>query len=379
MPPKCCTQDHIPLRHVEKLFDLRFKMKWNQKYQEYTTKNRVYCPAKGCGEWIKPANIHMDPHSGRKYGKCNRCRTKVCTTCNGKWHTNRECPKDEATLRFAEIVKKEGWQRCFNCSAVVELKEGCNHMTCRCRAEFCMICGSKWKTCDCPWFNYEAVENDRLNHMNPMPRRAPFVAGGAHNPALGYQEELNRRREQERRDEALARRMQVLGLDAHDTFPNFFPHPLAARPPLHPHPPPRLPAQVEEDQDFVHRAAAVLSAPHNPAPMDGLHHLRQPPGPPPPQPLRQHSTASRSYNNRVGTRPSERVVPRRVVPSDYGSEAARHRPFPDPAAFDDDDVRGTGGAGQGVGVGRRHSALAGLMSGTAEGRVDQWLRHVGDD
>ena len=67
------------------------------------------------------------------------------------------------------------------------------------------------------------------------------------------------------------------------------------------------------------------------------------------------------------------------MPSDYDSEAARHRPFPDPAAFDDDEVRGTGGAGQGVGVGRRHSALAGLMSGTAEGRVDQWLRHVGDD
>lgn len=26
-------------------------------------------------------------------------------------------------------------------------------MTCRCTAQFCMLCGEKWKTCDCPWFN----------------------------------------------------------------------------------------------------------------------------------------------------------------------------------------------------------------------------------
>lgn len=73
------------------------------------------------------------------------------------------------------------------------------------------------------------------------------------------------------------------------------------------------------------------------------------------------------------------MVPRRVVPNDYSNEAARHRPFPDPAALHDDDSRVAGGTGQGVGVGRRHSALAGLTSGTVEGRVDQWRRHVGDD
>lgn len=73
------------------------------------------------------------------------------------------------------------------------------------------------------------------------------------------------------------------------------------------------------------------------------------------------------------------MVPRRMVPNDYGSEAARHRPYPDLAALDDDDEIETGGAGPPVGVGRRYSALAGLTSGTGEGRVDQWLRHVGDD
>jgi len=70
-------------------------------------------------------------------------------------------------------------------------------MTCRCTAEFCMVCGRKWKTCDCPWFNYEQVDA----HLG--------------NPAR-YQEELDRRRDQERRDEAIARRMAALALDDDD-------------------------------------------------------------------------------------------------------------------------------------------------------------------
>ena len=57
-----------------------------------------------------------------------------------------------------------------------------------------MVCGVKWKGCDCPWFNYENVDA----HLG--------------NP-IRYQEELDRRRDQEQRDEVLARRMQALGVN----------------------------------------------------------------------------------------------------------------------------------------------------------------------
>lgn len=60
-----------------------------------------------------------------------------------------------------------------------------------------MVCGCKWKSCDCPWFNYENVDA----HLG--------------NP-IRYQEELDRRREQEQRDEDLARRMQGLGVAEED-------------------------------------------------------------------------------------------------------------------------------------------------------------------
>lgn len=127
MPPKCCTAEHIPSKHVEKLFDIPFKKLWNKKYQEYTTKNRIYCPAKRCGEWIKPENIHKE--NGKKYGVCGRCKTKVCGLCNAKWHGSKDCPKDEETNRLLETAKQAGWQRCYSCRTMVELKEGCNHMT----------------------------------------------------------------------------------------------------------------------------------------------------------------------------------------------------------------------------------------------------------
>lgn len=112
-------------------------------------------------------------------------------------------------------------------------------MKCRCTAEFCMVCGDKWKTCDCPWFNYREVpDNDRLNGMrvpepmrmvyrrvfdSGMPRPA-YVPGGPPGEPVGpvyangrgqglqirtYTEEMEQRRRQERDDEALARRMQV--------------------------------------------------------------------------------------------------------------------------------------------------------------------------
>ncbi|KAN0079325.1 hypothetical protein V8E54_004539 [Elaphomyces granulatus] len=203
MPPRCCTADHIPLKHVEKLFDMKFKVKWNKKYQEYTTKNRIYCPVRGCGEWIKPSQISIDTSGGatggRKFGKCSRCRTKICCLCNGKWHSGKDCPKDDDTKKFVAMAKDKGWQRCYNCSAMVELNEGCNHMTCRCTAEFCMICGSKWKTCECPWFNYGSSDRHRLR----------------------CQDELERRREQERQDEAFARRLQRrLAINDDDDLPS---------------------------------------------------------------------------------------------------------------------------------------------------------------
>jgi hypothetical protein len=72
MPPRCCTLDHIPLKHVDRLLVEEFKRIWNRKFQEFTT---LYCPQAGCGEWIRLRHISID--SGQRTGRCKRCGSKV--------------------------------------------------------------------------------------------------------------------------------------------------------------------------------------------------------------------------------------------------------------------------------------------------------------
>ncbi|KAI2469897.1 hypothetical protein F4781DRAFT_421693 [Annulohypoxylon bovei var. microspora] len=232
MPPRCCTADCIPLKHVDSLFGIDFKKTWNRKFHEFSTRNRVYCPGKRCGQWIRPEQIQRH-QNGRKVGKCGTCQTRVCCDCNNRWHGSGPCPVDEEMNQFLQQAKEEGWQRCYSCRNMVELKEGCNHMTCRCGAEFCMICGLKWKTCECPWFNYDAAEIDHLDHMQipepvidrerlnlrsaPLPT-VPAMDARRRSPGTGlraqpnpYDDERFLRRfhqgRQERQDEEFARRL----------------------------------------------------------------------------------------------------------------------------------------------------------------------------
>lgn len=94
-----------------------------------------------------------------------------------------------------------------------------------------MICGLKWKTCNCPWFNYEAVEADRLQHMQipvDAPRPHPHIPPDdllEERPRRlrrprpnNYDDDMNERRRQERIDEEIARRLQRAAIDDHDDY-----------------------------------------------------------------------------------------------------------------------------------------------------------------
>ncbi|KAG9003806.1 hypothetical protein FRB93_010822 [Tulasnella sp. JGI-2019a] len=51
-------------------------------------------------------------------------------------------PEDRAVL---ELARAQQWRRCPSCRVIVELTQGCNHITCTCRSEFCFRCGSDWR------------------------------------------------------------------------------------------------------------------------------------------------------------------------------------------------------------------------------------------
>lgn len=104
-----------------------------------------------------------------------------------------------------------------------------------------MVCSAKWKTCDCPWFNYSQLPDaDRLQEMRvpqpiqiiyrrafggpaPRPVDVPVVASTARQDDLPrqptYMAEMDQRRRQERLDEDLARRLQLATLIDPDNEP----------------------------------------------------------------------------------------------------------------------------------------------------------------
>lgn len=72
--------------------------------------------------------------------------------CKREAHgVGRDCPEDFELERVLKMGEKSGWRRCYKCRTLVELAQGCTHVTCRCKAQFCYVCGGIWdSTLGCP-------------------------------------------------------------------------------------------------------------------------------------------------------------------------------------------------------------------------------------
>jgi hypothetical protein len=86
--------------------------------------------------------------------------------CKGNAHPmGKDCPEDSELDTVLKMGEKSGWRRCYKCRTLVELAQGCTHMTCRCKAQFCYICGGVWDTTvGCPNFcnGEEELERRRI-------------------------------------------------------------------------------------------------------------------------------------------------------------------------------------------------------------------------
>lgn len=144
-PPKCCL-NQIPFRLILKHIPDDLKKTFQERSSEWElpVSERVYCNQPECGVWIRPKNIKLN----KRQGRCERGHL-TCTICRGPSHGNEDCPQDYDLNLTNILAEEEGWKRCFNCQALVEHREACQHMTCRCGTEFCYVCGLRWKTCRC--------------------------------------------------------------------------------------------------------------------------------------------------------------------------------------------------------------------------------------
>jgi len=165
-PPRCC---HNNLEGAELAFLLSKDLleKFEEKKVEFGTDDRTYCHIKTCSTFIRPR-----PAPQRR-ADCPKCGAETCFRCKQEYHRGAclENTEDQAVLELAEGL---GWRRCSRCNTMVELVHGCHHMTCKCRYEFCYLCGGPWipKTCNCPtWDERRLLERaqaiaDRDGHIN---------------------------------------------------------------------------------------------------------------------------------------------------------------------------------------------------------------------
>lgn len=127
--------------------------------QEYLNKDSLtrHCLTPNCVfQFLK------DPDCGETI-ICESCKKEYCSDCLFNHNLNITCDQakterdpnlaDDAALAWI----MENTRQCAQCGNAVERSKGCNHMICRCKYEFCYVCGKKWGSLSCPFYNHPPV------------------------------------------------------------------------------------------------------------------------------------------------------------------------------------------------------------------------------
>ncbi|KAF3294341.1 hypothetical protein TWF132_003336 [Orbilia oligospora] len=169
-PLKCCKVE-IPGNVIARILSAAEYEKYQEAAVEYSSSDRMYCPNKKCLQFIPPESINK----AGNFAFCKHCSTVACTKCKEKWHTGT-CRVDHELQAVINTAGQQGWKQCFKCKRMVELKSGCHHITCHCKAEFCYICGAEWKTCTCPVFEERRLYEDAAARVDQAAVR-PLAPG----------------------------------------------------------------------------------------------------------------------------------------------------------------------------------------------------------
>jgi len=152
-PPRCCKQV-IPLENFRGSIPTEIWENFEKKSIEWTTpaKDRRYCPWPMCSAFLGSVQT-LDRETA-----CPACHGLLCTHCQQPAHPwSSSCSREDDSAMIDHLLEENRWQRCPGCSVIVELSFGCNHMTCRCGAEFCYECATVWKNCGCAVWNEQKL------------------------------------------------------------------------------------------------------------------------------------------------------------------------------------------------------------------------------
>lgn len=136
--------------------DQTLRLQFLAKVEEYSipASLRVYCASESCCAALGSSQVIDAQVSGDDTRViCPSCDAVTCRACRRlvDFSTEHICEPRGLDTTIAEYVAhlpaSESWayRRCWSCHTWIEKESCCNHMTCRCSAEFCLVCGRKWE------------------------------------------------------------------------------------------------------------------------------------------------------------------------------------------------------------------------------------------
>ncbi|UKZ68937.1 uncharacterized protein TrAtP1_009955 [Trichoderma atroviride] len=131
-------QEHLPVEAFEAVLEKSFESYISRHPGDFT-----YCQTPDCNQVYR--NSPPGPERPDTF-TCKQCLVSICTFCHTS-HPGKPC--DEAkriakrigkSILSDETKKALGIKSCPNCSMLMEKRDGCNHMTCKCGAHVCWVC-----------------------------------------------------------------------------------------------------------------------------------------------------------------------------------------------------------------------------------------------
>ena len=154
-PLRCCRKE-FTAESIAHLLPADLRTLFREKSLEFGTpaSQRIYCVNPHCSIFLgSSGETRIDI-------VCGTCETIVCSGCKSTGHPRNDCAENASLGMLRELASTQHWQTCPGCGAIVELSQGCYHMTCRCRYEFCYLCAERWKSCQCVQWNEDMLIAD---------------------------------------------------------------------------------------------------------------------------------------------------------------------------------------------------------------------------
>ncbi|KAK4626625.1 hypothetical protein CLAFUW4_04001 [Fulvia fulva] len=181
-------------KDIQKFFSKSFRETWTARVREYETssKERVYCA--GSASNTEPCGLFLGTKAKHRLAKkCNCCGYYSCADCETSFpadpseHICAEAADEPVDDPFQGLERGRDYQRCPVCDVAIELRDGCNHMTCsmgNCNTHFCFLCGEPatrdsghWTVGrPCPLYNRAGEGNAQYDHQAAAPPPAEEVA-----------------------------------------------------------------------------------------------------------------------------------------------------------------------------------------------------------